>query len=67
MSANKRIACNVSECAHNSLKDCRCKLEEIKVCACTAKDDENFEQKTACGSYHYIGNLNAKGELNEDS
>ncbi|CCZ56229.1 unknown [Clostridium sp. CAG:1219] len=57
---DQKIKCNVSECVHNCIEDCSCRLEKIQVCPCTSKIDEGAPQrdKTACASFYNAGDLN---------
>lgn len=60
MSYHQRIKCNVTECAHNSLQDSTCRLDEILVKHGVKRSDENSEDETACGMFLFVGNLNAE-------
>lgn len=57
---SQKIECNVTECSHNCLEDCTCKLDRIQVCPCRVKGDKTPEDETACAMYSYSGNLNSK-------
>lgn len=58
MSYHQKIECNVSTCAHNCLEDSTCRLDRIMVRPCIGNESRAPEDKTACGSYFYIGEMN---------
>lgn len=58
MSYHQKIECNVSTCAHNCLEDSTCRLDRIMVRPCRGNESRTPEDKTACDSYFYIGEMN---------
>lgn len=51
--SDQRIKCTVSDCMHNSIQDCGCKLRSIDVCPCSSKVSKDPKDSTACLSYKY--------------
>lgn len=49
----QKIGCTVSECMHNNINDCTCRLDAISVCPCSANITKDPLKDTACGSYEY--------------
>lgn len=64
---NQKIKCNVVQCAHNSVEDCTCRLDSIKVCQCDTHVKKDFKDDTACASYDYAGDLNVRSQMNGES
>lgn len=54
----QKIGCNVSNCAHNCIEDCTCRLDNIQVCPCSLRGDGTPEDETACSSFINAGNEN---------
>lgn len=59
-SGSQKIGCNVTNCAHNNIDDCTCKLDQIRVSPCRLHGDKTPEDETACASYYYVGDLNVE-------
>lgn len=59
-SYTQKILCNVTNCAHNCLDDCSCRLDKIQVAPCGPKGDTSAKDETLCSSYLYSGNLNSE-------
>lgn len=59
-SGNQKIGCNVTSCMHNCIDDSTCRLDQINVTPCGMNGNKTPEGETACGSYHYAGNLNVE-------
>lgn len=49
----QKINCTVSDCIHNCVDDCTCRLGEISVCPCSATMTKDPLKDTACHSYKY--------------
>lgn len=63
MEYRQKIECNVVQCTHNSVEDCTCRLDAIKVCPGGSKASQNFKEDTACSSYDYAGDLNVRAQM----
>ncbi len=61
--SNQRIDCNVTDCMHNCLEDCSCRLDKIQVCPCNSKSPRTPEDETACSMYIFSGDLNTREHL----
>lgn len=55
---NQKIICSVTDCVHNCVSDCTCRLETIKVNVMEDKARAETKDGTACKSYDYCGDLN---------
>lgn len=58
MKYNQKIECNVSNCTHNAIQDCTCKLDRIQVSPCSNKGTKTSEDETLCSMYLYAGHMN---------
>lgn len=57
----QKIKCNVTNCTHNCLDDCTCRLDEIHVASCINKKRESQKEDiTMCNSFQDIGDLNVE-------
>ncbi len=63
MEYKQKIECNVVQCAHNSVEDCTCRLDSIKVCPPGHKVKKDFKEDTACSSYDFAGDLNVRAQM----
>jgi hypothetical protein len=56
---SQKIGCNVVSCAHNSVENSTCRLENIKVTPCAGvKGDGSAYKETLCSSFLHVADLN---------
>ncbi len=55
---NQKIKCGVTDCIHNCIDDCTCRLDSIKVNVVSDQTKACSKDGTCCKSYDYAGDLN---------
>lgn len=55
---SQKIKCGVTDCVHNCIDDCTCRLDSIKINVSYDKSKACCTDETCCKSYDYAGDLN---------